>query len=55
MILTTRKFLLEGKHIALALKSRINDVKSYMEISQCCTLTAVDMKVPYKSQFVSFP
>lgn len=54
MIFTKHKFLLEGKHITMALKSRINYMKLYREISERSTLTAADMKATQNSQFVSF-
>lgn len=54
MIFTKHKFLLEGKHITMALKSRINYMKLYRQISERSTLTAADMKATQNSQFVSF-
>lgn len=39
IIFAKHKLLLEGKHVAMTLKSRINNMKLYGEISKCSTLT----------------
>lgn len=46
---TKHKSLLQGKHIAMALKSRINDMKLYGEISECSTWNMQQIWKPHKN------
>lgn len=48
MIFIKHKLLLEGKHIARALKSRIHHMILHREISECSMWTAADLKARYK-------